>query len=183
MHVPGSDPGPGSGIPLKRLREDAQALGPEEFEDRHGSAFLLLSATDLSEPGGPASTVVEVIGLDEPTAERTASLSLLAYPVRRSGRSAGHLLTIGRASNNDVVIRDLSISRFHAFLKPAPGGRYQLQDANSTNGTSVNGVPVASQGAGSPADLKSGDSVRLGQVALTFLDAESLRQFALAQQR
>lgn len=173
----------GSGIALKALRADAAELALAEFEARHGAAFLLLTAAELAQPKGPASTEVKVIGLDEPIAERTANISLLAYPVMRTERSVGHLVTVGRTANNDVVIPDLSVSRFHAFLKVASGGAFQIQDANSTNGTSVNGHPVASQGNGAPTDLKSGDNVRLGQVELTFLGARELREFVKARDR
>jgi hypothetical protein len=173
----------GSGVPIKELRADARELSAADFEDRHGSAFLLLTAADLSVPNGPATTEVKLLFDDEPPAEKTASLSLLAYPVRRSGRSVGHLMTVGRTSNNDVVVPDLSISRFHAFLKPDDAGGFRIQDAGSTNGTTVNGASVPAQGAGPPVDLKSGDNLRLGQVDLTFLDVDALRKFVLAHER
>ena len=54
-----------------------------------------------------------------------------------------------------------------------------MLDAGSTNGTTVNGVSVPPKGAGAPVDLKTGDSVRLGQMEFTFLEAEALREFVL----
>lgn len=173
----------GTGIPVKTLRADVRDLAPEDFEDRHGSAFLLLTATELRPPRGPMSTHVELGTIEEPAAERTATVSLLAYPLRRTERSVGHLVTLGRTGSNDVVIPDVSVSRFHAFLKPAAAGGFQIQDAGSTNGTTVNGRPVPPQGAGPPLDLKAGDNLRLGQVELTFLDARALREFLLARYR
>lgn len=174
----------GSAVDLRDLRVDARKLPVEEFEDRHGSAFLLLTATDLAVPSGPATTEVRLLldGEDAPGAS-TAGLSLLAFPVRRTGRSVGHLVTIGRASNNDVAIPDLSISRFHAFLKPTADGCWQMLDAGSTNGTSVNGHHVAQQGHGEATSLKAGDNVRLGQVELTFLGAPEMHAFALKLER
>jgi hypothetical protein len=171
----------GSGLPFGAFREDARRLSLADFEQCHGSGFLLLTAAELSEPPGPASTEVHLVGIDEPASDRTASLSLLAYPLLRTERSAGHLVTVGRTSNNDVVIPDLSVSRFHAFLKPVAEGRFQIQDANSTNGTTVNSTSVPAQGHGLGVDLKSGDNVRLGQVELTFLSAQALRDFVLAR--
>lgn len=185
--MPGRDPRTnawyGSGVPIKGLRADAWNLSPADFEKRHGSAFLLLTAAELRHPEGPAATDVKVLGLDEPAAERTATVSLLAYPVLRTQRSVGHLVTAGRTSNNDVVIPDLSVSRFHAFLKPLGEGRFQIQDAKSTNGTIVNGASVPAQGHGAPVDLESGDNVRLGQVELTFLSAQALWEFLRARER
>ena len=170
----------GSGLTFESLRPDAHDLSPSDFEERNGSAFLLLTAADLRKPAGPAMTEVALADIDEPGSERTAGLSLLAYPLRRTGRSVGHLVTVGRTSNNDVVIPDVSVSRFHAFVKPTDDGRFQIQDTRSTNGTTVNGTSVPAQGHGPAVDLKSGDSVRLGQVELTFLSAEALQKFVLA---
>lgn len=173
----------GSAVSIHELRADARILSPEDFEDRHGSAYLLLSATELSPPSGPATTEVRLLmdGEEVPAAS-TANLSLLVFPVRRTGRSTGHLVTIGRASNNDVAIPDLSISRFHAFVK-AGDGHWQLQDAGSTNGTTLNGRPVPRQGHGPAMDVKPGDNVRLGQVELTFLGVQELRSFVLKIER
>jgi pSer/pThr/pTyr-binding forkhead associated (FHA) protein len=170
----------GSGVPIQSYRDDARALTPSDFEERHGSGFLLLTTADLTPPGGPSATAVKVHGVDS-AAERTATVSLLAYPIVRTGRSTGHLLTVGRTRNNDVVVPDKSISRFHAFLKPSTEGGFAIQDANSTNGTRVNGSSVPVQGQGSAVDLKSGDNIRLGQVEFTYVDARALRDFATAQ--
>jgi pSer/pThr/pTyr-binding forkhead associated (FHA) protein len=177
-----AEPDRGSGIPIRQLRADAQALARREFEERYGRAFLLLSAADLTAPR-PTLTEVRLDGNSPVRLESTASLSLIAFAVRRNGRSASHLITLGRTADNDVVVPDVSISRFHAFVKEAGTGHWLLQDAGSTNGTTVNGRPVPRQGHGPPAQLESGDDVRLGQVELTFLDSEALVSFALQLER
>ena len=82
-------------------------------------------------------------------------------------------------SNNDVVVRDTSVSRFHAYVKPGESGGLLIQDAGSTNGTVVNGQSVPARGNGPAVELKPGDDVRIGQVDFTFIDAEGLRSFAL----
>lgn len=176
--------GRGSGIRIRELRSEARTLSLEDFEGRHGSAFLLLTEADLSVPKGPATTEVHLMSLDGKHAASTANLALVAFPVRRTGRSVGHLITVGRAANNDISIPDLSISRFHAFLKEDAGsGGWQIQDAGSTNGTTVNGHPVAQQGHGPASSLKAGDNLRLGQVELTFLGVKELREFLLKLDR
>jgi ABC-type multidrug transport system ATPase subunit/pSer/pThr/pTyr-binding forkhead associated (FHA) protein len=48
-------------------------------------------------------------------------------------------LKIGRLPANDIVVDDLGVSRVHAELRPLPGGRYELADLGSHNGTFVNG--------------------------------------------
>jgi hypothetical protein len=173
----GADAGrSGTALLLETLVDDAQRLSAEEFELRHGGAFLLLTAASLSAPVGPCTTELKLE--DQEGRTHTANLSVLVYPIRRSAQSVVHLVTVGRVANNDVVVRDVSVSRFHAFLKRAESGEYLIQDAGSTNGTSVNGRPVPARGNGPPLALRPGDDVRLGQVDLTFVDARGLREFA-----
>jgi ABC transport system ATP-binding/permease protein len=50
-------------------------------------------------------------------------------------------LRIGRAAENDVVVPDLSVSRFHAELRRAGHG-FEIVDLRSHNGTYVNGQRV-----------------------------------------
>jgi pSer/pThr/pTyr-binding forkhead associated (FHA) protein len=78
-----------------------------------------------------------------------------------------------------VVIPDLSVSRFHAFMKRSASGTFLVQDAGSTNGTTVNGASVLARGSGPPTEIKAGDNVRVGQLEFTFVDAVGLRAFAL----
>jgi len=169
----------GSGTPLSAFEADAASLDAAEFEDRHGAGFLLLSTAGLQVPNGPAMTEVRLDDGDETGAECTADVSVLVYPLRRGPDSVGHLVTLGRTANNDVVVPDLSVSRFHAFVKLG-SPPLQIQDAKSTNGTTVNGRSIPAQGQGPAVDLKSGDTVRLGQVEFTFVDAAGMREFALA---
>jgi FHA domain len=174
----------GSGVPIRDLRADARSLARDAFEERHGRAFLLLSAADLSTPR-PTLTEVRLDDEDHSAYRRvdsTANLSLVVFAVRHAGRSASHLITLGRAPDNDVVVPDVSISRFHAFVKDG-GGRWLMQDAGSTNGTTVNGNTVPRQGHGPAIELTSGDDVRLGSVDLTFLDSAALVSFALRLER
>ena len=47
-------------------------------------------------------------------------------------------ITVGHAENNDIVLPDRSVSRFHAWFQPTEEG-LALADAESRNGTFVNG--------------------------------------------
>ncbi len=77
------------------------------------------------------------------------------YPVAKS------VVTLGRALDNDVVLEDTRVSRYHAELRLREG-RYYLRDLRSTNGTLVNGRPVVEE------PLKPGDLVSLGGLELLF---------------
>ena len=70
-------------------------------------------------------------------------------------------VTIGRSTDNDIVIQDVLASRHHAFLTQTPLGT-EIRDAHSINGTFVNGVRVGS------ALLSEGDVVTIGNVDLVF---------------
>src|SRR5215475_2407349 len=65
------------------------------------------------------------------------------------------VLRIGRAPDNDIVVSDLSVSRYHAELRRTASG-YQIVDLDSHNGTFVNGQQIGS------APLTEGDIVGIG---------------------
>ncbi len=163
----------GSGRPLDGFAHDARLLSPEAFEERHGGAFLLLASVRPRAGQDSYSTQLELVGDDE-GAERTGALSTLVYPLR----SSVHVVTLGRAPDNDVVIPDRSVSRRHAFLKRGPQGGFQMLDAGSSNGTTINGASVLAKGSGPPSPLRSGDTVKLGGLEFTFVDAGAFQQFA-----
>ena len=53
-------------------------------------------------------------------------------------------VTVGRSSDNDIVLNDAMVSRVHAVIE-RQGNRYYLSD-HSTNGTSLDNVPVVRPG-------------------------------------
>ena len=65
------------------------------------------------------------------------------------------VLRIGRAPDNDIVVSDLSVSRYHAELRRTANA-YQIVNLDSHNGTFVNGQQVGS------APLTEGDIVGIG---------------------
>lgn len=153
------------------------SLGPLAFTKLHGRAFLLLQRAGeqrLRTPARPSRTLVTRTA---PSAQDLPPSRYLVFPVRKTERSLiERFYSIGQTRNNDVVIRDVSVSKFHAFFQDAEDGGFLLQDARSTNGTFVNGVPVPRQGQGDPVPVKSGDQLRFGNVELSFVDAETFRE-------
>jgi hypothetical protein len=167
----------GTALAIEELHGDAK-LAPEEFEAMYGNGFLLVTAAGLESSKG-TTTQLLLDGVDEDPGAHTAGLAVVVYPLRQRDILGGHLVTIGREATHDIVIPDPSVSRFHAFAKQGEDGGFLLQDAGSTNGTSVNGASVPARGAGPPTRLKPGDTVRLGQLESTFTDARALREFVL----
>lgn len=77
---------------------------------------------------------------------------------------------IGRAAENDIVIEDELVSKFHAVIDRVKlDGRenlysYTLRDLGSTNGTFINGESVQQ------ATLWNGDMIRMGMRFFKFDD-------------
>ncbi|WP_055599870.1 ABC transporter ATP-binding protein/permease [Streptomyces aureus] len=60
--------------------------------------------------------------------------------------SLGHVMRIGRALENELVVSDLQVSRHHAEFHATPDGRFEIRDLGSHNGTYVNGQPITKGG-------------------------------------
>ncbi|MEU6896083.1 FHA domain-containing protein [Streptomyces sp. NPDC046557] len=57
----------------------------------------------------------------------------------------GRVMRIGRALENELVVSDLQVSRHHAEFR-STGGRFEIHDLGSHNGTYVNGQPLPKSG-------------------------------------
>jgi len=66
-------------------------------------------------------------------------------------------LRIGRAPENDVCIRDMSVSQRHARIVLTPAGAVFVEDLGSTNSTYVNGEKIVRHA------LRDGDRIHIGR--------------------
>ncbi len=90
-----------------------------------------------------------------------------ALQIRREGRwerfpLKGKEVTIGhqRQADNQITLDDQQVSRRHAkVLFDKPTGAYFFLDVGSTNGSSVNGVPVNPH---DPIKLSNNDQIKVG---------------------
>jgi pSer/pThr/pTyr-binding forkhead associated (FHA) protein len=73
--------------------------------------------------------------------------------------------TVGRSTDGDVFLDDVTVSRKHAIFERRPGGAWFVRDVGSLNGTYVNGEQV------NETKLASGDEVQIGRFKLTFFAA------------
>ena len=95
-----------------------------------------------------------------PTAPWLEIVGGKAQPLNKS------IINIGRETDNDIVIADAYVSRYHLQLRRR-GGVYTLFDINSRGGARVNGAPVAER------RLVHGDVISIGRTALIFKDARA----------
>lgn len=73
---------------------------------------------------------------------------------------AGENITLGRREDNQIMLEDADVSRYHARIVLKK--HWQIIDLNSTNGVFVNGKQIKSS------RLKSEDEIRLGSTLLKF---------------
>lgn len=78
------------------------------------------------------------------------------YPV-------GEFLNVGRAPDNNVVIADSKVSRYHARIYNKDG-QYWVEDLNSKNGVFLNGKQIRG-----PVVLVDGDKLMVGHAAFVFV--------------
>lgn len=75
---------------------------------------------------------------------------------------SGDTFRIGRHADNELMVADASISRFHAEIKHELNSRYVIRDLESLNGVYVNGRKART------AILSNGDLIELGDVTIKF---------------
>ncbi|HEX3955193.1 MAG TPA: FHA domain-containing protein [Trebonia sp.] len=76
---------------------------------------------------------------------------------------------IGRKDDNDIVVDDLGVARYHAELRMSRPGHYEIVDLASHNGTFVNGSRVAR------AVLAEDDIVTVGHTTFRLTNGELRR--------
>lgn len=166
--------------------EDWRALvaghGKDAFVAAYGHPFLL-ALSGIDAPQGPARTMRMEGGpalMNAIMAERRRMLAdggakkgPLVLPVRKVQASFPSMITVGRARNNDVVVPDALVSKFHAFFRQLDDGDWGLADAGSANGTKLGDVELPPKG--QPERVKPGDKITFGGVAaFRFVDAGGL---------
>lgn len=138
------------------IRVDAR-MSSAQVAERPGRSGEADEPSDRGEPADPTATAV--FTLPRPTAPR-ATLQVIDPDgrTREVVIEAGGL-SIGRAEDNDLVARDVRVSRHHGRIVGRRGTLVYL-DLGSTNGSTVNGEPVKE------VVLGVGDRLEVGDTAL-----------------
>jgi ABC-type multidrug transport system ATPase subunit len=96
----------------------------------------VLSCSTAPAPDGDVTVSASVV-MQQPAWQPTEERSPTAIM-----RLPDMALRIGRANGNDMVVPDLSVSRYHAELRKTAGGGYEIVDLGSHNGTYVAGQRI-----------------------------------------
>ncbi len=148
-------PPPGAASPPSAAARPTRSPGAVQPRLRRGVRSPRTTPIPAIPPGGPTGSEIN------PPTQMAVGTTVLQAPVART--------RIGRAIDNDIVIHDVLASRYHAYLTPTPIGT-QIRDAESINGTFVNGMRVES------AVLTEGDVITIGNVDLVFTEGVLVRR-------
>jgi hypothetical protein len=117
----------------------------------------------------PALRKLETLSPDTPNPEpHHGIMGFVVTPLRKRQPVFPEMITLGRTANNDVVIPDATISKFHAYFRANESGAWELVDAGSRNGTKVMGRPLSAK---VPVDVAVGARIRFGNIDLVLRDA------------
>jgi pSer/pThr/pTyr-binding forkhead associated (FHA) protein len=87
-----------------------------------------------------------------------------------AAKDGGPAVRLGRAPENDIVVDDGTLSRRHLLLRRDGAGGWTIEDAGSSNGTTVNGRRLGR----APTRLEPGARIEAGAVRLSFYDGATL---------
>ncbi len=109
--------------------------------------------------------------LDTIEADPFASQWMVAAVKKREGNLYADRVSIGRATNCDIVLRVPFISKVQAHILCTPDGTYSVRAHSTASPTLLNGRRID---ANSVSVLRVGDSLALGSMSFEFTDAQRL---------
>ena len=148
--------------------DESLRAGSYHMEARMQHVCVPVSETPVSH-----DTMAQTIVLERPTLMDARCLNLppvheIATLTVLSGSDEGIAMRLGerkiymgRMAQNEFILTDTNVSRVHAWIAYEQH-RHVLYDAESRNGSFVNGVRITTQ------RLRDGDEVRLGTTALRY---------------
>lgn len=153
----------------------ASKLGPEEFAARFPHLFLVFY--EAVDTGGVSAFATQVISKDAARGRPVSQIRAVPL-VKAPNNPYSDRISLGRARNCDVVLRNPSVSKLHAHIKKESNGCWVLIDANSHNGTFMDGIRVA---AGQPLSIKIGEPITFGGMLVRIATAIMVHQALLGR--
>jgi pSer/pThr/pTyr-binding forkhead associated (FHA) protein len=140
---------------------DVLRLSLEEFAERHGDAPWIMVEPYAQDTG--QTRVATVSGGKAAPTQRSVG----RIQKREGGNAFANMVTLGRMANNDIHLPAPDVSGFHAYFLIQPDGSLQLADANSSFGTTVDGVRLESQ---KPVPIRIGQTIQFATVQARLVD-------------
>lgn len=159
----------GGSSTLDAWQELKASLTRDQFVEKFHHPFLIRRSNRGAEAGGRVAFETMIVGAEDiSSVARLGSLrdSLVFPVVKAEGNPFRDQVSVGRASNCDVVIRSSTVSKLHAYFKVLGPGEAQVVDAKSANGTFLNGMLLK---ANEPVRTQSGDTIVFGGISVQFL--------------
>jgi pSer/pThr/pTyr-binding forkhead associated (FHA) protein len=149
------------------LAMQALSMTRAQFCSRY-KCFFLCSDRAPARPSGPQATQLFSQESTGPDAELpTGNNPLLVAPLVKVQSHFPSMITIGRTQNNDIVVPEKSISKFHAYFR-VDRGLVEVADAQSRNGTFLGERRLEPK---QLAPLKAGEHVRFARLTFQLRDA------------
>jgi len=89
------------------------------------------------------------------------------------------IIRIGKAEDNNFIVDDVYVSRYHANLERDETGTLIIEDLNSTNGTFVNGDRIMKKKISSTDQVKLGNQYILNVPEALKFDNDYVEEFAV----
>jgi hypothetical protein len=136
---PGSMPTPSdaTGLQLSEFVGVASHLKENDFLKRFNHPFLIQMSQDLDAQENPGFGTISG-NIKKILVESELTNCRLHFISKRPNNNFSMMITVGRAENNDIIIRNGKISKFHAYFNQI-GDSWAVTDGNSSNGTYVRG--------------------------------------------
>jgi hypothetical protein len=143
-------------------KKELNRIGARAFERTYFQPVLVVLGMAGDMKDSPSNGRTGMVDVDAIFA--CGRLTGRVFPVTKPQNSGRGPITIGRTSENDIAIAEYSVSRKHCIVVRVET-EYRLTDMGSTNGTIVDGVPLAPQ---KPVRLHGGETISLGRLMLVF---------------
>ena len=150
------------------------------FAKEEPGPFLLKRPTKQSEPSSTSQQIGFVTVLGNLDVDPFASQWRLVVVRKRPGNPYEDRISIGRASNCDLVLRVPFISKIQAHILVETSGNYSIRGQNSANPTLLNNRPV---GVNDSYPLRVGDEISFGSMKFEFIDAPRLYKVLISEAR
>lgn len=165
---------------LRQARESTR----EEFVRAHAFLFLLVRGGDDDEPlpseppNGESAPATVTLGITFQTFtgypgdhDTTREIRHVLPVVKRLSNPYPDRISLGRARNCDIVLRNRSVSKLHAHFRQGEQSKLEIVDLQSYNGTWLNGTHLKPN---VPAEVSMGDELQFGVITAQLVDAATL---------